>query len=232
MSNTRFQSHCNAAVKLILHLPYYLEFLLLVRDKKEKRNFNHLEANVFNGLKDIPTLTELCVLTLYSQAISHPYMRMVRGSGERQMNAVELGPLHVKVQAHCWAVIENPQLLLASDVDFKTGALDSKLWERPELFYAIQRMSDSLPHLEPCLVAFFKGALKTWTCFSSEFTDGEAISQLSEAKKDRVFIPATNDHNKGALGSLQQTWRHAPNMMISQYNARALYKQNDTGSFV
>ncbi|KAF8228771.1 hypothetical protein L208DRAFT_1485504 [Tricholoma matsutake] len=219
MSNTQFQSHCNAAVKLILYLPYYLKFLLLVHDKKEKQNFNHLEANVFNGLKDIPTLTKLCVLALYSQAISHPYMCM-------------LGPLHMKVQAHCRAVIENPQLLLASDIDFKTGALDGKLWEWPELFYAIQRMSDSLPHLEPCLVAFFKGALKTWDHFSSEFADGKAISQLSEAKKDHMFIPATNNHNKGALGSLRQTWRHGPNMTISQYNARALYKQNDMGSFV
>jgi hypothetical protein len=231
-SNTRFQSHCNAAAELIIHLPFYLEFLLLVRDKKEKRNFNHLEANVVNSLKDIPTLTELCVLALYSQAISHPYMRMVRGSGERRMNALELGPLHTKVQAHCHAVIGNPKLLLASDFDYKTGALDSKPWERPELFYAVQRMADSLPHLEPCLVAFFKGALETWERFSSEFTDGGAISQLSEAEKETVFIPATNDHNEGALGSLRQTWRHAPNMTIGQYNARTLYKLNNTSSFV
>ncbi|KAF8221462.1 hypothetical protein L208DRAFT_1531982, partial [Tricholoma matsutake] len=145
-------------------------------------------------------------------------MRMVRGSGERY-----------KLLA---AVIENPQLLLVSDVNFKTGALDGKLWEWPELFYAIQRMSDSLPHLEPCLIAFFKGALETWDCFSSEFADGKAISQLSEAEKNPVFIPATNDHNEGALGSVQQTWQHAPNMMISQYNARALYKQNGRGSFI
>jgi hypothetical protein len=34
-SNTRFQSHCMAAATLILFLPYFLEFLLLVRDKKE-----------------------------------------------------------------------------------------------------------------------------------------------------------------------------------------------------
>jgi hypothetical protein len=148
------------------------------------------------------------------------------------MNAIDLGPLHMRVQAHCQAVIENPQLLLASDVDFKTGALDGKPWEQPELFYAVQRMANSLPHLEPCLVAFFNGALETWECFSSEFVDGEAISRLSEAEKDRVFIPATNDHNEGALGSLRQTWRRAPNMTIGQYNARALYKQNDTSSFV
>jgi hypothetical protein len=80
------------AVELIIYLPFYLEFLLLVCDKKEKRNFNHMESNIFNALKDIPTLTELCILALYAQAISHPYMHIVQGSGERCMNALELGP--------------------------------------------------------------------------------------------------------------------------------------------
>ena len=72
-SNTRFQSHCMAAATLLLYLPYFLEFLLLVHDKKENRSFNHMKQNVFEGLKDIPTLTELCVLALYAQATSHPY---------------------------------------------------------------------------------------------------------------------------------------------------------------
>ncbi|KAF8218817.1 hypothetical protein L208DRAFT_1346976, partial [Tricholoma matsutake] len=97
---------------------------------------------------------------------------------------------------------------------------------------AVQRMADSLPHPEPCHIAFFKGALETWEQFSSEFTDGGKISQLSEAERDHLFIPATNDHNEGALGSLQQTWQHAPNMTIGQYNAQMLYKQNNTSSFV
>ncbi|KAF8234877.1 hypothetical protein L208DRAFT_1104070, partial [Tricholoma matsutake] len=57
-SNTWFQSHCNAAVELIIYLPVYLKFLLLVHDKKEKQNFNHMESNIFNALKDIPTLME------------------------------------------------------------------------------------------------------------------------------------------------------------------------------
>ncbi|KAF8223241.1 hypothetical protein L208DRAFT_1084364, partial [Tricholoma matsutake] len=93
----------------------------------------------------------------------------------REMNTIELGPLHMKVQAHCQAGIENPQLLLALGVDFKTDTLDGKPWELAELFYAVQRMADSLPHLEPCFIAFFKGALETWEHFSSEFVDGEAI---------------------------------------------------------
>ncbi|KAF8234101.1 hypothetical protein L208DRAFT_1263661 [Tricholoma matsutake] len=137
-----------------------------------------------------------------------------------------------QVEYHHCAIIKTPQLLLSLDVNCKTGALDGKSWEWPKLFYAVQRMADSLLHLEPCLIAFFKGALETWEQFSSEFMDGGKISQLSEAKKDCLFIPATNDHNEGTLESLQQTWWCALNMTIGQYNARMLYKQNNTSSFV
>jgi hypothetical protein len=221
-----------AAAILILYLPYFLEFLLLVRDKKENRSFNHMEQNVFEGLKDIPTLTELCVLALYAQAISHPYMRVVRGSGNRRINAIELGPFHKRVTAHCRAIIADPNLLLGADCDYMTGALDGKNWEQPEVLYAVQQLSGSLPHLTGCLVSFFEGALETWERFSSEFEEEGVISQLSQAEKDRVFIQATNDHNEGALGSLRQTWRRAPSMTIAQHNARTMYKQNNTRSFM
>ena len=71
-SNTRYQSHCEAAAVLVVYLPLFLEFLELVRNKKETGTFNHMEQNVYKALRDIATLTELCVLVLYAQAISHP----------------------------------------------------------------------------------------------------------------------------------------------------------------
>lgn len=96
-SNTRFQSHCDTAAELIVHLPFYLEFLNVVRDKKDSHSFNHMEGNVYKALIDEPTLTELCVFALYAQAISHPYMHIVRGAGDQRINAVDLGPLHQNV---------------------------------------------------------------------------------------------------------------------------------------
>ncbi|KAF8869688.1 hypothetical protein BD779DRAFT_1614354 [Infundibulicybe gibba] len=231
-SNTRFQSHCDAAAELLVHLPLYLKFLLLVRDKKENRSFNHMESNVFKGLKDIPTLTEMCALTLYSLAITHPYMRVVRGSGDRRINALELGPLHERVSAHCAAIIANPQLLLAPDADFTRGALDGSVWERPEAFFSVQLLAPSLPDLEGCLISCFEGALETWGRFSTEFTAGGTISRLTEGEKQRAWIPATNDHNEGALGGLRQALRRAPNMSLTSYNSWTMYKRNDTSSFV
>jgi hypothetical protein len=191
-----------------------------------------MEQNIFEGLKDIPTLTELCVLALYAQAISHPYMRVVHGSGERRINAIELGPFHKCMIAHCKAIIADPSLLLGAECDFATGTLDEKNWEQPDVLYAVQQLSGSLPHLTGCLVSFFEGALETWERFCSEFDEGGMISQLSEAEKEHVFIQPTNDHNEGALGSLRQTWRRAPSMTIAQHNARRMYKQNNTRGFM
>ncbi|KAF8954451.1 hypothetical protein BDZ97DRAFT_1590776, partial [Flammula alnicola] len=231
-SNTRFQSHCEAASELIVHLPLYLEFLLLVRDKKDNRNFNHMENNVFNALKDIPTITELCVLSLYSQAISNPYMRKVRGSGERRMNTLDAGPLHQEVKDHINRIIQEPELLLRDDASYTTGALDGQIWERPEAVYAVHCLKNSLPHLRECLIAFFKGALETWYRFTSEFAEDSIIAGLSQAEKDRIHIDTTNDPNEGNLGVLRQDIRHAPNISLSKANARSMYKKNRTADFI
>ncbi|PCH39157.1 hypothetical protein WOLCODRAFT_21365 [Wolfiporia cocos MD-104 SS10] len=89
-----------------------------------------------------------------------------------------------------WALHDTPtitelSLLLAPDASYHQGALDGNLWERPELFYAVHRLQESLPHLEPAMVAFFEGALTTWECFSSEFAKGGRIDTSTVAEKQR-----------------------------------------------
>jgi hypothetical protein len=76
-SNTRFQSHCVAAGDLILHLPQFVQFLEYIRDKKNIKRFSNMEQNLWNALHCMPTRTELAVLALYGQAISHPYIRAI-----------------------------------------------------------------------------------------------------------------------------------------------------------
>jgi hypothetical protein len=76
-SNTHFQSHCNAAAELLIHLEDYNKFLEFVRDDKEKMKFSHMEQNLYLALKCPATLTELATLAAYAQIISHPYMRKI-----------------------------------------------------------------------------------------------------------------------------------------------------------
>ena len=54
--------------------------------------FNHLESSVYSALRDLPTLTGLAVLALYSQVVSVPYMRGIHGPGTK--NAMELIPFY------------------------------------------------------------------------------------------------------------------------------------------
>lgn len=230
-SNTRFQSHCHAAEALLVHLELYKEFMEQVRDSKKDIGFTNIEANVYKTLSDIPTLTEMAVLVLYSQAISHPYMRTVRNHKIAARNLLDLGPFHEKVKMHCRSIIDQPELLLAADSTHKIGALDGKAWQRPDAVYKVQSLVPSMPHIRGALVAFFQGAVDGWEKFSAEFADDSNIPAATSAGA-RVFINATNDHNEGALGALRVALRRRPNMSLHQHNARALYKTNEASDFL
>ncbi|KAL7282534.1 hypothetical protein ACG7TL_004005 [Trametes sanguinea] len=231
-SNTRYQSYCEAAGELLVHLPHYRDFLDIVRDKKDSGRFNHLEHNVWQGLQDLPTLTELCVLALYGQAISHPYIREARGPQDGLTNHLSLGPLHDRVKAHIARLIADPELLLAPDASYETGSLDGRLWERPEVIISVHQLMSKLPHLRNALVEFLKGSLETWGRFTAEFAPGGTIAKLTESLRQLAWMPSTNDGNEGALGAFRVGARNAPNMSLSQHNAREMYKLNDTSTYI
>ncbi|TFK77818.1 hypothetical protein K466DRAFT_607657, partial [Polyporus arcularius HHB13444] len=77
-SNTRYQSYCDAAAELLINREHYIRFLELVRDHKVQPGFTNIEQNVYNGLQDPSTLSELAILAVYAQAVTHPYMRTAR----------------------------------------------------------------------------------------------------------------------------------------------------------
>jgi hypothetical protein len=59
-----------------------------------------MELNVYNALQDPATLTELAILVLYAQSVTHPYMCSVRRQGMECTNILDLGPLHFDLKAH------------------------------------------------------------------------------------------------------------------------------------
>ena len=99
-----------------------------------------MEQNFWNAIHDIPTLSELAVLSLYAQSISHPYMQRVRTPGQ---NALELGPYHAKVLDHIGEIIHNPHLLIGPSPSFTTAALDGQNWNSPKIFEAVH---EKFPH--------------------------------------------------------------------------------------
>ncbi|KAJ6558695.1 hypothetical protein B0H10DRAFT_1642040, partial [Mycena sp. CBHHK59/15] len=231
-NNTRFQSHCDCAIFIILYLPQILAFMAHVMYSKTKIGLNHLEANILKGLKDVPTLTELAVLALYAISVSYAYMRVVRATGSRRVNALDLGEFHAKVVKFCEAVAENTDLLLAPDATYVTGTLDGQPWEHPEVFYAIQRLSSELPQLSGCLKAFMTGAADTWKRFGEEYHADGVIARLSATARAKIYINPTNDHNEGALGRLRRAIRESSQLSLSMHNAKSKYSINDTRDFL
>jgi hypothetical protein len=231
-SNTRYGSHCAASAALLTWMNLYLEYLEWIRDGKETPGFTNVEKNVYEGLQDVPTQTELAVLTLYAQAISYPYMRYVRGKDVEEINMLDLGPLHSEIQTHLKKIIQDPSILLSSNTTYKLGSLDGKMWNNADAVNAVHKLAPSLPYLQPVLVAFFEGALASWHRFTTEFEEGGSILGLTLSEKDKAWRPPTNDLNEGALGSLRLQLRQKPNMTILQFNALKKFKFNQTSLFV
>jgi len=231
-SNTWFQSHCEAAASLLLHLEQFIKFMEYIQNKKSNKKFSNMEQNLWNALHCIPTRTELAVLALYAQAVTYPYMRIVHAPGVERINMLDLDPLHDKVYKHIICIAEDPNFLIGSTVTFETGAMDGKQWERPEVLHAIWTLAPELPYLKPILVAFFKGAAETWKRFTSEFAPGGLIDEATTEEKDLAWMPSTNDANEGALGAFWVLMRHQPQLSLLQYNAQAMFYKNKTQEFM
>ena len=229
-SNTRFQSHCLASAALIMYHNQFVKYLEYAKLKKDKVRFSHMEQNMWKALHDVPTRMEFAVMALYSQAVSHPYMMTIRG--DPTLNALDLGPLNKKIGVFMDCIIEDPTFLVGKNVSHETGTFDGTSWNSKEVVEKINELAPEFPNLKPALVAYFKGARETWQRFTSEYAPGGLIDEATEEEKNRARMPPTNDHNEGALGSFRVMMLRQPQLTLLQYNARAMFKRNNTAEFM
>ncbi|KAF7303520.1 hypothetical protein MIND_00581200 [Mycena indigotica] len=221
-NNTRFGSHGDAAVELLTHLETYRQCGRISK------------KNVYDGLHDPPTLTELAVLAVYHILITVPYMRIVRQDSHVALNAIDLGPLHRDIRDHCQLLIENPDLILDFDEQlYPLATFDGREPANLTVLSQIKALSEmgTLPYLEAMLVTFLEGAMATWIRFSSEFAPGGIIDGLSEDEKARIWLPATNDHNEGALGSYVVWARNNATGALHTFNGLAMAQRNNVDAF-
>jgi len=121
-NNTRFGSHGDAAADLIQYLDDHKAYLELIRLSKQAGTHTQIEHNILQALNNPATITELCAMVLYTQAVSKPYMVHVRGPG--MDNVLDLGPFHKLVHEFVSKIIEEPGLLVLEDVSHVKGTLD------------------------------------------------------------------------------------------------------------
>ncbi|KAJ7218685.1 hypothetical protein GGX14DRAFT_356795 [Mycena pura] len=234
-NQTRFGSHGDAACELIARRDIYREFLEAIKDLKSRPGWTNIEKNVHDTLDDGPTLTELAVLAIYHLFIAIPYTHRVREPEEVALNAISLGHLHVEVQDHCAMLLETPDLVLDFDEEqYRIATFDGQPVARGEVMVEIKRLygSGKLPYLREMFVRFLEGAKSTWIRFSSEFAPGGLIDGLNDAEKGRIWLPATNDRNEGALGSFIVYMRGNPTAALATHNGLAMFKRNQTQGFM
>ncbi|KAH7917274.1 hypothetical protein BV22DRAFT_1135542 [Leucogyrophana mollusca] len=234
-SNTRYHSHCDAATELIKYLDHYLEFLDFIRDNKTNPQLNHMEENLAKALRDAATLTELAVLTLYSQAVTKPYMRMVCAPGTDDLNILNLGSLPEDLKCHIATVITSPSLLLSGEPQsYLSATFDKQPWDDPLAVQTVIEMYKvgKLPHLENVLIAFLKGAHETWQRFTEEFAAGGLIATSSAEECELAAMPTTNDANEGMLGTLRRSSREKPSLTVGHFSDQAAFFRNDTQEFM
>ncbi|KAF7326545.1 hypothetical protein MVEN_02607600 [Mycena venus] len=231
-SNTRFGSHGDAAAELLTYLPQYREIMLVIEWSKQNPSLTNIEKNLRDALNDIPTLTELAAMTIYKMIIAHPYLRQVRGPGTESTNLLDLGPLHRAIRDHIQLILDNPDLIFGSNASYESATLDGLEWADPKAMKAVFELIPSLPHIKDLTLAFFRGALTTWTRFSAEFAPGGLINLCTATEKQLAWIPSTNDANEGALGAHRVALWNKPSLMLHQYNALAMFRRNDTQDFM
>ncbi|KAM5534240.1 hypothetical protein V8D89_012147, partial [Ganoderma adspersum] len=140
---------------LVAYLDLFLELLDVVVNRKDGGEATNLERNVRVGLTDDPTLAELCVMPLHSQAVSLACDYIQR-------------------------LIDTLDLFLSPDPSHESPVFDGQLWDNPDAFTRVHRLLSKLPYLRDIVVEFLKGTLETWKHFSAECAlGGTMIARLT-----------------------------------------------------
>ena len=167
---------------------------------------NHIEKNVFKALNDVPTLTELAVLCLYSQTVSAPFVEFVRNPQPEFQNALDLAPFYDRIISCLEPLIKNPNVLLGPNVSLETCTFNGQPLKNPEAVNLVRNNQHLYPHLQPLLIAFASGALKTWKRFIGDIGPGSKISELTPEERYLAFRLPTNE----------VSWKGAANLDVQE----------------
>ncbi|KAF9552336.1 hypothetical protein CPC08DRAFT_698685 [Agrocybe pediades] len=234
VSNTRYGTHGEAAAMIIAYRAYFISFMEFVRDGKDKPGETNIEKNFARALKDIPTVTELCVLALYHINVSRPFMRHVRIHN----NILDLRSFFEKKASFLGGIISEPETWTEESEDNLLGCkatLNRTEWDEwsMQAVRSIQKLAPDLPLLKKAIVAFVDGAQRTFVeRFSEEFKPGGDIDKLTDSERAELFFSSTNDANEGGLGSWRLAQRLRPAETLHKFNASFISSKNDTEGFI
>ena len=188
-----------------------------------------MELKLIKSLNDIPTLTELAILTLYGKQVSSTYMKYIQG--KKMINHLTLGPFHQKLLNFLDCLIDTPNLISDNPND-KLHFLKGKSYSDSLAVKAVLALAPQLLHLSGLFKAFLVGTRPVWACFSSEFDEGGLIDQATEEEQESAWMPATNDKNEAILREGCITMWNFPGMAIHLIEAQKKFHHNHTQAFM
>lgn len=190
-----------------------------------------MEQNVYKGLHDPATLTELCAMAIFMESFYHPAFKILRGKeANLKGSALDLGPFYDRVTEFLGAVAQKPDLVL-ENLSYREATFDGESWNRLEVVEAIHTMKPQLPHLHRCVGAIFRGAYEACPSFLSEFAEDAPLNTLTDEERKLFFRPPTNDCSEGDLGCLRLFFRDRQTKSTFLYNANRQYHENNAAAW-
>lgn len=233
VSNTRYGCYTYAAAEVVCFHGIIQDVVEHVVDAKSKSGQqNHVELNVLKGLNCAATMTENVALALYGVSVSWPYMAMVRGSKDNPLNLLSLTELHRKLPDFCSHIAANPHILLDPETPISQLTIDGKPFLDEFLIDTIRQLRPEYPNLLLAISAMFSGCKDGWIQFTPEFHVGGTFDSLTPEQRAILFIPSTNDHNEGMLGSFRVHMRYHPNSTARSFSNQTRAERNNTEAFI
>ncbi|KAJ7578909.1 hypothetical protein C8J56DRAFT_1110943 [Mycena floridula] len=232
-SRIRYQSFSYAAAEVLIFHGIIYDLITEIIDAKAKSGQpNHVEYNVLKALDDPVTLSELSALALYGASVSWPYMATVHGNKESSVNLLDLTDIHRKLPDFCNHIAKNPHILLDPNTSPNELTINGHPFEDELLIATIRMLVPETTNLFFMISHMFSGAAKGWIRFTPEFHVGGTFDLLTPEQRKLLFIPATNDHNEGMLGSFRVHMRYHPSSTPETFSNQTRAERNNTEAFI
>ncbi|KAK7026961.1 hypothetical protein R3P38DRAFT_2527337, partial [Favolaschia claudopus] len=141
--------------------------------------------------------------------------------------------LHRKIPELCRSLAADPTVFFAKNAVYfpERFTLDGSDFQDRNIFLAAQVLAPDLPDLSRMISAMFNGSAVTWVRFTPEFQIGGTIDSIPPEILAKLYVPSTNDHNEGPLGSARVHIRYHPNSNPASFSALERYRRNNTEAF-
>ncbi|KAJ7595926.1 hypothetical protein C8J56DRAFT_1043015 [Mycena floridula] len=214
-SNTQYQCYTYATTKVLSFHSIIQELVEETINAKVKSGHpNHIEQNVLKALNDPPTLLKLASLALYGASVSWQYMTTVCGTKEEPVNLLDLTPIHRKLPGFCENIAKNLHILF----DLSTS---------PD-----QLTINGLPFEEEILIESIHILVPKTDNLLFKFHEGGTFDMLTPQQRKVLFLPSTNDHNEGMLGSYRVHMQYHPSSTPESFSNQTRNERNNTKAFI